>query len=148
MQQDEITCSAAARRTLSAFGLISSILDDMINDRVQRGVLVRGGGRSLSRTSLVAEYQIMNHHLDLDLTHSPTSSLMSLDAIPTATAPGWRVSVTQWSPKIPVSPRIYLPLIRLQAKQHEKSPQRRRTIVFASSDDHVSQHHARSSTLS
>lgn len=32
MQRDEITCNAAARRTLSAFGLISSILDDMIND--------------------------------------------------------------------------------------------------------------------
>lgn len=38
MQRDEITCNAAARRTLSAFGLISSILDDMINDRVQRGI--------------------------------------------------------------------------------------------------------------
>lgn len=48
MQQDEITCSAAARRTLSAFGLISSILDDMIDDWVQRGALARRGGRTRS----------------------------------------------------------------------------------------------------
>lgn len=46
-QGDEITCSAAARRTVSAFGLISSKLDDMINDWVQRGAPARRGGRSV-----------------------------------------------------------------------------------------------------
>lgn len=82
---------------------------------------------------------------------------MSFRYPPTATAPGWRISITQTCCRTLVPKKyrsasyIFLRLIRLQARQSIKrllSVAERPSSSSSSSNDHVSQRYARSSSPS